>query len=259
VLVASDHPNPTVPNGRGIAGIDFNPAGIAVTHVYPDGNFRTSKWFAQPELLYVRTGQRAWRIGNLIKRVFARIRNYGLNTIAVEDLRFSQRYGACHQFNRVKSNFIYRQLIRTLQSQALKKGIAVHEINPAYNSVLGAVKYARPYGLNGHQAAALVIGRRGLGFSEKIHGHVNHSIVRLVVPPMEGWSGRQITALARDIDGLTARLRNSTAPKSERSSMTTSGRRQGSGGGIVPRSHTPTSGKGALACSEEQPVCSIVT
>ncbi len=259
VLVASDHPNPTVSNGQGIAGLDLNPAGIAVTLVYPDGNYRTSKWFAQPELLYVRTGKRAWRIGNLIKRVLAWIRSYGLNTLTVEDLRFSQRYGMCRQFNRLKSNFVYRQLLRALQSQALKKGFAVYEINPAYASLIGAVKYARPYGLNGHQAAALVIGRRGLGFSEKLHGHVNHSIVRLVVPPMEGWSGRQITALARDIDGLTARLGNSTAFKSGGSPPTTPGRRQGSGGGIVPRSHTRTPGKGALACSEEQPVCSTVT
>ncbi|MFW9915836.1 MAG: hypothetical protein ACFFGZ_09535 [Candidatus Thorarchaeota archaeon] len=251
VLVASDHPNPTVPNRRGIAGIDLNPAGVAVTLLYPDGNFRVSRWFPQPELLYARSGQRAWRIGNLIKRVIAWIRSYGLNTLAVEDLRFSQQYGACHQFNRVKSNFVYRQLLRTLQSQALKKGLALHEINPAYTSLLGALKYARPYGLNGHQAAAFVIGRRGLGFSEKLHGHVNHSFVRLVVPPMEGWSGRQITALARDIDGLTAHLGNSTAPKSVDSSLTTPGRRQGSGGGIVPRSHTQTPGKGALACSEE--------
>ncbi|MFX0114755.1 MAG: hypothetical protein ACFFB3_09410 [Candidatus Hodarchaeota archaeon] len=252
VLVSSDHLNPTTPNGQGIAGIDINPTGIAVTLLYPDGNFRASRWFAQPELLYVRTGSRRSCIGNLIKRILEWVKSYGVNTLAVEDLQFSKQYGACRQLNRVKSNFVYRQLLTRIQSQALKKGFAVKEVNPAYISILGAVKYARPYGLNGHQAAALVIGRRGLGFSEKLHGHVNDSIVRLVVPPMEGWSGRQITAFARDIDGLTARLGNSTAPKVKASPSPTPGRRQGSGGGIVPRSHTRTPGKGALPCSEEQ-------
>ncbi|MFQ5980386.1 MAG: IS200/IS605 family accessory protein TnpB-related protein [Candidatus Heimdallarchaeota archaeon] len=227
--------------------------------MYTDGNFRASQWFSQPELIYVRTGTRTWRIGNLIKRVLKWIRSYGINTIAVEDLRFSKQYGGCRQFNRVKSNFVYRQLLTMIQSQALKKGFAVQEINPAYTSLLGEIKYARQYGLNGHQAAALVIGRRGLSFSEKLHGHVNHSVVRLVVPPMEGWSGRQITALARDIDGLTARLGNSTALKSGCSPLMTPDRRQGSGGGIVPRSYTRTPGKGALPCSEEQPVLSTTT
>jgi hypothetical protein len=159
----------------------------------------------------------------------------------------------------VRANFVYRQLLTTIQSQALKKGLAVKEVHPAFTSLIGDWKYARRYGLNGHQAAALVIGRRGLGFSEKLHGHVSHSVVRLVVPPMEGWSGKQITAFARDIAGFTARLSNLTAPKSRNFPPTTPGRRQGSGGGIVPRKHTPTPGKGALACSKGQPVVTTTT
>ncbi len=236
VLITSDHPNSTVPNGQGMAGLDFNPAGIAVTLLYPDGNFRASKWFPQPDLMYARQGKRRWLSGNLIKQIFRWIRSYEINTLAIEDLRFSKRFGACRQFNRVKANFVYRQLLTTIQSQALKKGFAVKEVHPAFTSLIGAWKYARIYGLNGHQAAALVIGRRGLGFSEKLQGHVSHSVVRLVVPPMEGWSGKQITAFARDIAGFTARLSNLTTPKSRGAPPTTPGRRQGSGSGIVPAS-----------------------
>ncbi|MHA2230937.1 MAG: hypothetical protein ACXAB4_00365 [Candidatus Hodarchaeales archaeon] len=252
VLVASDHPNPTVPNKQGMAGLDFNPAGIAVTLLYPDGNFRASKWFPQPELMYASKGKRRWLIGNLIKRVLAWITAHRINTIAIEDLQFSKKYGASRKFNRVKANFVYRQLLITIHSQALKKDFAVKEVHPAFTSIIGDWKYALMYGLNGHQAAALVIGRRGLGFSEKLHGHVPHSAVRLVVPPMEGWSGKQITAFARDIAGFTARLGTPTAPKSQGFPSTTPGRRQGSGGGIVPRKHTPTPDKGAPASSKEQ-------
>ncbi|MFQ5979487.1 MAG: IS200/IS605 family accessory protein TnpB-related protein [Candidatus Heimdallarchaeota archaeon] len=259
VVVTSDHPNPTVPNEQGMAGMDLNPAGIAVTLLYPDGNFRRSKWFPQPELMYASKGKRRWLIGNLIKRVIAWIKSHGINTLAIEDLRFSKRYGASKKFNRVKTNFVYRQLLTTIQAQALKKGLAVKEVNPAFTSIIGEWKYARMYGLNGHQAAALVIGRRGLGLSEKLHGHVHHSVVRLVVPPMEGWFSKQITAFTRDIAGFTARLGTPTAFKSRGSSPTTSGRRQGSEGGIVPRKHTPTPGTGALVCSKEQPVLSTTT
>ena len=259
VLVTTDQPNSTQPNGQGIAGVDFNPRGVAVTLLYPDGNFRVSQWFAQPELMYARKGKRQWLIGNLIQRILRWIAAYGLNTIAIEDLRFSKQFGACRQFNRVKSNFVYRQLFSTLQAQALKQGFAVHEVNPAFTSLLGGWKYQQRYGLNGHQAAALVIGRRGLGYGEKLHGHVHHSFVRLVVPPMEGWSGKQISAFARDIAGFTAHLGKSTASKSRVSSPTTPGRRQGSGGGIVPRGYTPTPGKGALAGSQEPSVLTTPT
>jgi IS605 OrfB family transposase len=229
VLVTADQPNSTQANDRGIAGIDFNPGGAAVTLLYPDGKFHASKWFPQPDLMYARKGKRQWLIGNLIARILQWIAAYGLNTVAIENLRFSKQFGACRQFNRVKSNFVYRQLLSTLQTQALKHNFAVYEVNPAFTSLLGKWKYQQRYGLNGHQAAALVIGRRGLGYGEKLHGHVNHSFMQLVVPPMEGWSGKRITAFARDIAGFTALLGKPTPPKSGESSLTTPGRRQGSG------------------------------
>jgi hypothetical protein len=59
---------------------------------------------------------------------------------------------------------------------------------------------------------------------------------------MEGWSIVPTTWSSRDRDEFTARPGNSTAPNS---CGRTKGRRQGSGGGIVPRSHAPTPGKSA--------------
>ncbi|MFX0200632.1 MAG: IS200/IS605 family accessory protein TnpB-related protein [Candidatus Hodarchaeota archaeon] len=259
VLITVDQPNSTQPNGQGIAGVDFNPVGVAVTLLYPDGNFRTSKWFAEPDLMYARKGKRQWLIGNLMKRLLRWLASYGLNTVAIEDLHFSKQFGACRQFNRVKSNFVYRQLLSALQAQALKRGFAVREVNPAFTSRLGEWKYQQRYGLNGHQAAALVIGRRGLGYGEKLQGHVNHSFMRLVVPPMEGWSGKRITAFARDIAGFTALLGTPSASKSGECPPTTPGRRQDSGRGIVPRKHAPTPGKGALVGSTESPVLTTTT
>ncbi|MHA2233276.1 MAG: hypothetical protein ACXAB4_12395, partial [Candidatus Hodarchaeales archaeon] len=82
---------------------------------------------------------------------------------------------------------------------------------------------------------------------------------RLVVPPMEGWSGKRITTFARDIAGFTAHLGKSTVSKSGEASPTTKDRRQGSGSGIVPRKHTLTPGKGALAASQEQLVLTTTT
>ena len=43
----------------------------------------------------------------------------------------------------------------------------VNEVNPAYTSIIGRVKFAKRYGLTVHQAAALCIARRLHGFSEQ--------------------------------------------------------------------------------------------
>ncbi|MFX0114689.1 MAG: hypothetical protein ACFFB3_09080 [Candidatus Hodarchaeota archaeon] len=141
VLVTVERFNFTQSNDLGIAGIGFNPAGAAVTVLYPDGNFRAVKWFAQPDLMYARKGKRQWLIGNLIKHILRWIASYGLNTVAIEKLRFSKQFGACRQFNRVKSNFVYRKLLTIFQAQALKARFAVREVNPAFTSLLGGWKY----------------------------------------------------------------------------------------------------------------------
>jgi len=56
----------------------------------------------------------------------------------------------------------------------------VHEVNPAYTSVIGQYKFKDRYGLSAHNAAALVIGRRFLGFSEtlpsQLHGTLSLSV-----------------------------------------------------------------------------------
>ena len=42
------------------------------------------------------------------------------------------------------------------------------EVNPAFSSVIGRVNFMERYGLSVHQAAALVLARRSLGYSERI-------------------------------------------------------------------------------------------
>jgi len=51
---------------------------------------------------------------------------------------------------------------------ARRYGIAVKEINPAYTSVIGMLKYAPQLSLTKDVASAWVIARRGLGFKERV-------------------------------------------------------------------------------------------
>ncbi len=65
------------------------------------------------------------------------------------------------------SSFAYSKIIELIKSRSYDKGIEVIEINPAYTSKIGKFKYQNKYKLTTHQAAALVIARRGLLSYEK--------------------------------------------------------------------------------------------
>jgi hypothetical protein len=48
----------------------------------------------------------------------------------------------------------------------LLEAVPVAEVNSAFTSVIGRIKYAKRLGVSVHQAAALAIGRRSMGYSE---------------------------------------------------------------------------------------------
>ena len=55
----------------------------------------------------------------------------------------------------------YRALLTAIEREALQEGVALRKVKPAYTSIIGRFKYQPQYGISVHQAAALVIGRRG--------------------------------------------------------------------------------------------------
>ena len=66
------------------------------------------------------------------------------------------------------SSFSYGKVKAYVISRGYREGVEVHQVNPAYSSVIGRVKFMERYGLTVHQAAALVLARRLLGCSERI-------------------------------------------------------------------------------------------
>lgn len=67
---------------------------------------------------------------------------------------------------RMLSSLSYATTIAFLKSGALKNGVELIEVNPAYTSVIGRVKFAKKYGLSLHHSAAFCIARRAFRFSE---------------------------------------------------------------------------------------------
>jgi len=56
--------------------------------------------------------------------------------------------------------------MQKLKIVAMLKGVEVIEVNPAYTSVIGILKYAPQLSIDKDTASAYVIGRRALGFKE---------------------------------------------------------------------------------------------
>ena len=76
--------------------------------------------------------------------------------------------GESRRYSRMLSSFSYGKVKACFLSRGIRQGVQVHQVNPAFSSVIGRVKFMERYGLSVHQAAALVLARRLLGCSERI-------------------------------------------------------------------------------------------
>lgn len=152
---------------KGVIGIDTNPDGLALTRLDSDLNYKWSKYLKELELVYARTNRRENLCGELAKRVIEIAKEENC-AIAIEDLKFKNDIDVKRKFARIKSSFIYRKLLTKLETKAIKEGVQVIKIKPQYTSKIGLYKYSHQYGLNTHESAALVIGRRALGKNEKV-------------------------------------------------------------------------------------------
>ena len=92
--------------------------------------------------------------------------------VVIEKLDFRQKKsaleGQSRRYSRMLSSFSYGKNKAYFISRGYREGVEIHQVNPAYSSVIGRVKFMERYGLTVHQAAALVLARRLLGCSERI-------------------------------------------------------------------------------------------
>jgi IS605 OrfB family transposase len=92
--------------------------------------------------------------------------------LILENLDFKKKKSQLKEknpvYSRMLSAFAYASIIAHLKSRGALNGIEVHSVNPAFTSLIGRVKFVKRYGLSSHLAAALCIGRRFLGVSERM-------------------------------------------------------------------------------------------
>ena len=155
---------------RGAIGVDLNADHLAVAETDASGN--PVHAFRVPLVTYGKARHQAEAIiGDAVARVVAYARETG-KPIVIERLDFRQKKaaleGEARRYRRMLSSFSYGKVKACFLSRGHREGVEVQQVNPAFSSVIGRVKFMERYGLSVHQAAALVLARRWLGCSERI-------------------------------------------------------------------------------------------
>ena len=155
---------------RGAIGVDLNADHLAVAETDSSGN--CIKAWRVPLVTYGKsTHQAEALIGDAVASVVQYAKEAG-KPIVIEQLDFRQKKavleGESRRYSRMLSGFSYGKIKAYFISRGYREGVEVHQVNPAYSSVVGRVKFMERYGLTVHQAAALVLARRLLGCSERI-------------------------------------------------------------------------------------------
>lgn len=154
--------------GEKLAAIDLNPNHIDVAIINKHGNLVASRSFKEPVLTSARREKRRWLASNIIDKALKWISFFGVNAVVLEELRFR---GAEHgkKANRLITNFMRRKFLELLTFKMLKREWILIRIPTAYSSRIASAKYASNFPrARVHQLAALVLGRRALGFSERL-------------------------------------------------------------------------------------------
>ena len=160
----------TTDRRRGAVGVDLNVDYLAVAETDASGNY--VKAWRVPLVTYGKSHHQAEAlIGDAVSGVVGYARGVG-KPLVIERLDFRQKKavleGESRKYARMLSSFSYGKVKAYFLSRGYREGVEIVEVNPAYSSVVGRVKFMERYGLTVHQAAALVLARRYLGCSERI-------------------------------------------------------------------------------------------
>ena len=224
-------PEVTTCKGLGVLGVDINADHLAIVETDRFGNpIRHNR--LELNTYGKSSGQAKALIGDTIKTLVS-IAQSVQKPLVIENLSFDQKKTELREignprYARMLSSFTYNEIQRFITSSAIRNGVEVEQVNPAYTSVIGRAKFCKRYGLSIHESAALCIGRRFLGVSERLPCHLNEiadgkgGFVTLPLP--ERNRGRHVWSLWRQVRkklqaALVARIRAVKKRSSRRSNL----------------------------------------
>ena len=167
-------PPPVHTEENGVLGIDVNadPYHLALAVVSSDGNIARYLTLSLEEVDRApNKGAKELLLWKVAHQVVAVAEEHGV-AIATEKLKYLRKSrrgdGSGRHFRCKQHRFAYRSLLEKIHSLAQRRGVEVLEVSPQDTSTIGMLKYAPQLHLSKDVAAALVIGRRALGFEEKL-------------------------------------------------------------------------------------------
>jgi len=168
---------------HGVVAVDVNASHLAVAIVTADGNILGIPVTIPLDLGKLPAATRDGRLRAAISGLIAAARQHGARAIVIEDLDFAgaraegrEWYG--NRPSRGKRGKAFRRVVTGIPTARFRdrltqmtsnQGLAVIAVDPAYTSQWGARHWLAPLRQHhpettGHHAAALVTGRRGLGY-----------------------------------------------------------------------------------------------
>lgn len=159
----------------GVVSIDINVDHIALTELDKNGNLIYQRVI--PFHIYHKNkGTVDHELSKITNEIIQYCRKKK-KCLVVEKLDLEQKKRKLKYENKkykvLLTGFAYAKIINFLKSKAYKNDIYIYFVNPAYTSQIGKWKYMKKLGVSIHIAAAYVIGRRGMGFIDKIPRYLN--------------------------------------------------------------------------------------
>ena len=141
---------------RGAIGVDLNADHLAACETDASGNYVYA--FRVPLVTYGKSRRQAEAlIGDAVARVVGHAKGVGKPAV-IERLDFRRKKveleGESRKYSRMLSSLSYASTLACFLSRGHREGVGIHQVNPAFSSVIGRVKFMDRYGLSVHQAAA---------------------------------------------------------------------------------------------------------
>jgi IS605 OrfB family transposase len=155
----------------GVIGLDLNDGFITMSETDEHGNLVKQEYYP---LIYKGTGNKAEsEMREKISKIVTYCKSVGKD-LAIEDLDFISKKarsskGKNKSYNKMLHTFAYSRYKQAARSCCHKNGVGLRPVDPYMTTVIGKLKYGEQRKLNSHQAASLVIARRGQGFGERLN------------------------------------------------------------------------------------------
>jgi IS605 OrfB family transposase len=155
---------------KGVIAIDINasPIHLAIAEVSKTGELLSYQTIKLHHLLGLSQNSKdhqEWILAHQIVDLAIQ-RNKAIAVENLKKLKKGVRGDGKAKLRKRLHHWNAKKFLQKLKIVAMLKGVEVVEINPAYTSVIGMLKYAPQLNIDKDVAGAYVIGRRALGFKE---------------------------------------------------------------------------------------------